>query len=186
MSLASWYALTVKPRHERTTAQHLHHLGLEEFCPTYKSKRRWHDRTKDLDVHLFPGYVFCRFSYPERLSVLNTPGVTAIVGFGKTPAPIPPDEIGALQQIVASGAPAAPWPYVRIGQKVRIEEGVLSGVTGTLLREKDVWRVVVCVELLQRSVAVEIDRRVLSPVETQVYARLQAQRPDSYLPTYPG
>jgi transcription antitermination factor NusG len=169
MSSSSWYALTVKPRHERTTAQHLHNLGLEEFSPTYKTKRRWCDRTKNLDVHLFPGYVFCRFSYPQRLSVLNTPGVTSVVGFGKTAAPIPDDEIGALQQIVASRLPASPWPYVRIGEKVRIEDGVLRGVTGTLLREKDVWRVVVCVELLQRSVAVEIDRRMLSPLESSLW-----------------
>src|SRR5438045_3434869 len=182
MSSTSWYALTVKPRHERTAAQHLHQQDLEEFSPTYREKRRWHDRTKDLEVHLFPGYVFCRFTYQQRLSVLNTPGVTSVVGFGKTPAPIPPDEIAALQRIVSSGARAVPWPYVRVGEKVRIEEGALSGVTGTLLREKDVWRVVVCVELLQRSVAVEIDRRILSPVENIVYARLQAQRPHSYLP----
>jgi transcription antitermination factor NusG len=164
MSTYAWYALTVKPRHERTTALHLVHQGLEEFSPTYRAKRRWCDRTKDLDVHFFPGYVFCRFCYQERMHVLNTPGVTSIVGFGKNPAPIPADEIDALQRIAESRLRVMPWPYMRIGQKIRIEEGVLRGVVGTLLREKDVLRVVVCVELLQRSVAVEIDRQIVSPV----------------------
>jgi transcription antitermination factor NusG len=177
MSTYAWYALMVKPRHERTTAVHLVHQGLEEFSPTYRAKRRWCDRTKDLDVHLFPGYVFCRFSYQERLRVLNTPGVTSIVGFGKTPAPIPGDEIDALQRIAASRLRVMPWPYMRIGQKIRIEEGVLRGVVGTLLREKDILRVVVCVELLQRSVAVEIDRQIISPVESTEWPQLTVLTP---------
>jgi transcription antitermination factor NusG len=165
MSNSSWYALTVKPRHERTTAQNLDHRGFEVFSPTYRIKRRWCDRTKDLDIHLFPGYVFCRFSYPQRMSVLNTPGVTSIVGFAKIPAPIPEDEIDALKRVVTSQLHVLPWPHIRVGQKVRIEEGFLHGVVGTMLRQKDVCRVVVCVELLQRSVAVEIDRRILCPIE---------------------
>src|SRR5207244_2776164 len=123
------------------------------------------------DIHLFPGYVFCRFSYQQRMSVLNTPGVTSIVGFAKIPAPIPEDEIDALKRIITSRFPVLPWPYIRVGQKVRIEEGFLHGVVGTLLREKDVCRVVVCVELLQRSVAVEIDRRMLCPIEELAWPR---------------
>jgi transcription antitermination factor NusG len=162
----SWYALTVKPRHEKTTARNLRLRELEEFLPMYRASRRWCDREKQLELHLFPGYIFCRFCYEDRISVLTTPGVTSIIGFGRTPAAIPEIEILAIKRIVTSRLPVLPWPYVGIGQAVRIEEGCLQGVVGTLLREKDSWRVVVNVELLQRSVAVEIDRGMIRPLKT--------------------
>lgn len=158
---ACWYALTVKPRHEKTAAQHLRQKGLEDFSPVYRARRRWSDRMKELDLHLFPGYVFCRFTYAERMQVLNTPSVTSIVSFGKTPVPVEDSEILAVREILASGYPARPWPYLRAGERVRIEDGCLAGLTGTVVRERDVCRVVVNVELLQRSVAVEIDRESL-------------------------
>ena len=155
---AQWYALTVKPRHEKAAAQNLRLKGLEDFSPVYRARRRWSDRIKELELQLFPGYVFCRFSYARRLDVLNTAGVTSIVGFGKTPAPVDDSEILSVRAIIESGYPALPWPYLRVGQRVRIQEGCLAGLAGTLVREKDVYRVVVNVELLQRSVAVEMDR----------------------------
>lgn len=161
---AEWYALTVKPRHERSAARNLRCRGLEEFSPVYRARRRWCDRVKELELPLFPGYVFCRFAYPQRMLVLNTPSVTSIVEFGRRPAPASDEEIAAVQAIVASGLPAGPWPYLRAGQKVRIEQGCLEGVAGILLREKDACRVLVSVEILQRSVAVEIDRALLCPV----------------------
>jgi transcription antitermination factor NusG len=159
-----WYALTVKPRHERTAAFHLRYQGLEDFSPVYTAKRRWCDRIKDLEVHLFPGYVFCRFGYEQRFQVLNTPGVASIVHFGRTLVPLDDAEIAAIKAIVASGLPAQPWPYLRIGEQVRIERGCLAGVVGTLVRERALYRVVVNVEILQRSVAVEIDRNIIRPV----------------------
>jgi transcription antitermination factor NusG len=161
---ARWYALTVKPRHERTAAQNLRQKGLEDFSPVYRTRRRWSDRLKDLELHLFPGYVFCRFTYGERMQVLNTPSVTSIVGFGRMPTPVDEAEIEAVRRILASGYPALPWPYLKTGQQVRIEDGCLAGLTGTVVREKDTSRVVVNVELLQRSVAVEIDREFLGAV----------------------
>ncbi|MDP3000772.1 MAG: transcription termination/antitermination NusG family protein [Bryobacterales bacterium] len=163
-SRAEWYALAVKPRHERTAARNLHCKGLEEFSPVYRARRRWCDRIKELETPLFPGYVFCRFSFEQRMQVLNTPGVASIVGFGKAPAPLAEEEIAAVQAIVASGFAASPWPYLRVGQKVRIEQGCLEGVVGILLREKGLCRVLVNVEILQRAVAVEIDRGILCPV----------------------
>ena len=159
---AHWYALTVKPRHERTAALNLRQKGLEDFSPVCRVRRRWSDRTKELEQHLFPGYVFCRFAYADRLRVLNTPSVTSIIGFGRMPAPVDEAEILAVRSIVASGYPALPWPYLRPGQQVRIEDGCLAGLSGTVVREKDLCRVVVNVELLQRSVAVEIDRELLA------------------------
>jgi transcription antitermination factor NusG len=163
----SWYALTVRPRHEQTAFQHLRTKQLEPFLPTYRVCRRWSDRTKTLNLCLFPGYVFCRFSYEERLQVLSTPGITSIVGFAKIPAAVPESEIAAIQALVNSGLPVEPWPYLRAGDRVRIEEGCLQGLSGALIREKDRWRVVVNVEMLQRSVAVEVDREALTPVQME-------------------
>ena len=160
----AWFALTVKPRHEKAAAKNLSARGLEPFVPLYTVRRRWSDRTKEVQVSLFPGYVFCRFGYEHRLDVLNLPSVTSIVGFGNAPAPIPDSEIDAIRSIVDSGRPYGPWPFLKVGQQVRIEQGALAGIKGILLREKDSWRVVVSVELLQRSVAVEIDRAMISPV----------------------
>jgi transcription antitermination factor NusG len=164
-SRAPWYALTVKPRHERATARNLRLKGLEEFSPVYRARRLWCDRIKELETELFPGYVFCRFSYEQRLLVLSTPGVTSIVGFGKRPVPVDDREIEAVRAVVTSGLPIQPWPYLRAGQKVRIEQGCLEGVVGIVLRDRDRCRVLINVEILQRTVAVEIDRALLTPVE---------------------
>lgn len=160
-----WYALTVKPRHERVAAQNLRQKGMEDFSPVYRARRRWSDRVQEVESHLFPGYIFCRFSYSERLFVLNTPGVTSIVSFGKSLVPIEEAELLAVKAIVASGYPARPWPYLKPGQRVRIEDGCLAGLAGTLIREKDLCRVVVNVEILQRSVAVEIDREAVGALQ---------------------
>src|SRR5262245_25832398 len=121
MHSARWYALTTKPRLERLTATHLRLKGFDELTPTYRVRRRWSDRTKEIEQQLFPGYVFCRFTYEQRMHVLTTPGVTSVVGFGKTPAPVEDAEIDSIRSIVKSGAKASPWPYLRAGQRVRIE-----------------------------------------------------------------
>jgi len=159
-----WFALTVRPQHEKTTARTLRSQGLEDFLPLYRCRRRWSDRIKELELPLFAGYVFCRFDPESRLSVLTTPGVTSIVSFGGRPAPAADCEILALQKSVASGYPLAPWPFLRSGQRVRIDRGPLAGLEAILVRTKDFWRVILSVELLQRSVAVEIDRDVISPL----------------------
>lgn len=160
-----WFALTSKPRHEKVAAENLRCKGLESFVPLYRSQRQWTDRVQSVDMPLFPGYVFCRFAYASRLPVLNTPGVTSVVSFSDTPAPVADDEISRLRAIQASGLPSQPWPYVRLGQKARIERGALAGLEGVLIREKDSLRVVVSVELLQRAVAVEIDRDIICAVK---------------------
>ena len=158
---AAWYALAVRPRYERITAQLLDSKGFEQMAPVYRHRRRWSDRVKELELLLFPGYVFCRFDYYGKLRVLSTPGVTSIVGCGKFPVPVDDSEIDAIRAILASRLRAQPWPYLRVGEKVRIEQGCLYGLTGTLVREKDSCRVVVNVELLRRSVAVEIQRDMI-------------------------
>lgn len=162
ISSQPWFALAVKPRHEKLVAQCLRYQQIEDFLPLYVERRRWSDRMKSLALPLFPGYVFCRCEYERRLSVLNTPGVNSFVGFGRTPAVVAPEEIAAIQAMLESGLPAGPGAYVRIGQRVRIEGGPLAGLDGILVREKDSLRVVVNVELLQRSVYVEVSRETIS------------------------
>lgn len=162
--LQQWFALRVKPRHEKATAWALHNKGYEEFLPQYRSRRRWSDRIKELDIPLFPGYVFCRFDPEDRLPVLTTPGVVSVIGMGKTPTPVEASEIVALQVVVQSGLQAQPWPFLEVGQAVRIELGPLAGLEGILTDFKNRQRLAVSVTLLQRSVAVEIERAWISPI----------------------
>jgi transcription antitermination factor NusG len=159
----SWFALTVKPRHEKVAAQNLRLRGLEDFLPLQRVRHSWSDRIQTVELPLFPGYVFCHLTYRDRMHALNTPGVRSIVGFGAVDVPLEDSEIQALQALISSGMLLSPWPYLRLGEKVRIERGALEGVCGTLVREKGSWRIVVNVELLQRSVAVEVDRDIVGP-----------------------
>ena len=170
----AWSALTVRPRHEKKTAGGLARMGLEHYLPLYRARRRWSDRIRELDLCLFPGYVFCRFPHAARLAVLNLPGVTSVVSFGTYPAAVPNGEIQAIKDILSSGRRAWPWPLLRTGQKVRIEHGPLAGLTGTLAREKNEWCVVVNIELLGRGVAVEVEREMIS-----VLARNAPPKPPS-------
>ncbi len=160
----SWFALTVKPRHEKAAAQYLDRAGLESFLPLYSSPQRWSDRIKIVQLCLFPGYVFCRFERERRMDVLKAPSVLSIVSFAGKPVVVPDHEIDAIRTILASGDKVWPWPYLKTGQRVRIERGALAGVEGILSKHKNAWRVVVSIELLQRSVAVEIDRELVLPI----------------------
>jgi transcription termination/antitermination protein NusG len=164
--MAEWFALTVRPRHEKTAAQNLRMRGLEDFLPLYNARRQWSDRIQTVELPLFPGYVFCRFHSKDWLRVLGTPGVSTVVGFGKQPAPVSGAEIDAIQKMLTSGMRVSPWPYIQAGTQVEIAGGALSGLRGIALREKGVDRLVVNVELLRRSVAVEIDRALLTPLRT--------------------
>ena len=167
-----WFALTVRPRHEKTVAQILFNKRLEAFLPLYHARQRWSDRVKSVDLPLFPGYIFCRFDYAHRLPVLTTPGVTSLVGYAHVATPVGDGEIAGIQAILASGLPAQPWPYIRAGQLVRIERGALAGLEGVLIREKDSLRVIVSVELLRRAVAVEIDREMVCAVQGAAHATM--------------
>lgn len=161
--MAAWFALTVAPRKEKTTAQLLRAAGLEDFLPLYTSKRRWSDRIKQIENPLFPGYVFCRFDPKVRRAVLKTPGVVSIVSFGRNPEPVDEAEIAALQAVCRSGLAATPWPRPKVGSKVRLQEGPLKGLEGILVEDKKT-RLVLSLTLLQRSVAVEIDQAWIGPV----------------------
>jgi transcription antitermination factor NusG len=152
-----WFGLHIKSNFEKVTATILEARGLEVYFPSFRSRRRWSDRVKEIDQPLFPGYLFCRFDPHNRLPILMTPGVLSIVGIAKTPAPIADAEICAVQRIVESGLAAGPWPFLQAGQQVVIERGPLAGTEGILLKFKNRYRIVVSVSLLQRSIAAEID-----------------------------
>jgi transcription antitermination factor NusG len=141
--------------------------GFESFLPLYKSQRRWSDRIKEIDLPLFPGYVFCHFSAMNRLPILTVPGVVQVVGIGKIPAPIDDTEIAAIQVAVKSGLPSEPWPSLCVGHRVRIEHGPLLGIEGTLLGFRGHSRLILSVTLLQRSVAVQVDEAWVQPIPLQ-------------------
>ena len=158
-----WFAVRTANGRERAVATQLQAKGIEEFLPIYRTRRQWSDRTKELELPLFPGYLFCRFDFNNRLPILITPGVKAIVGFGKAPTPVPDDEIDDLRRVVATGAVHPHHQYLTVGERVRIREGSLAGVEGILVDIKNSWRIVISVDLLQRSVAVELDRAAIEP-----------------------
>jgi len=160
----SWYALRVKSRYENTVASNLYARGYKSLLPLYNCRRRWSDRFKEIELPLFPGYVFCQFNLHDRLPVLSIPGVVHVVGVGRTPLPIDETEIDAIQATVKSGLPRQPWPFLEIGHRVRIEHGPLCGIEGILLGFRGHQRLVLSVTLLQRSVGVQVDEAWVQPV----------------------
>ena len=176
----NWFALHVKPQHERTVEQQLNARLLEGYSPYYSARRRWSDRVKTVEFPLFPRYVFCRFSFEERFKVLGIPSVLSIVGFGGAPSPVSDAEIESVKSMVGSGLPLMPWPCLRVGERVRICHGPLSGLEGILTREKGAYRVVVSIELLQRAVAVEVERDLIEPGSSP------KRTAGSTLPQFPG
>jgi transcription antitermination factor NusG len=161
---SAWYALTVRPQHERAVELALATRGLTPYLPVFETVRKWSDRFKKLVVPLFPGYIFCRFDTSSRVQVLKTPGVISIVSTGQTPTPVPDAQVEAVQRMLASGSPVEPWTYLKEGERVRIEEGPMAGIEGILLEVRDACRLVVAIDLFQRSVAVQVHRESVVPV----------------------
>jgi transcription antitermination factor NusG len=159
-----WFALQVRTRWENSTAVLLSGKGYQTFLPTYKLRKRWKGKVREMDSALFPGYVFCNFDAQKRLPILVTPGVMSVVGQGRIPLPVDDAEITAIQTVVSSGFRVEPWPYLELGQRIRIEEDALQGLEGILINFKGNHRVIVSVSLLRRSVALEIDRSCVRPV----------------------
>jgi transcriptional antiterminator NusG len=153
-----WIALVVRPRAERKVQARLASANIESFVPWHRVRRRWSDRVKVLEENLFPGYVFCRSTFAERFLVLKQPGVKSVVGS------IPEPEIAALRRTITSDLPLGPWPFLRSGQRVRVEHGVLAGIIGKLVRDCSGWRVVISIDSLQQSIAVEVDRDMIRPL----------------------
>ncbi|HXX44123.1 MAG TPA: transcription termination/antitermination NusG family protein [Candidatus Acidoferrales bacterium] len=159
-----WYALQVRTRWEVSTAGLLSGKGYRTLLPTYAAKKGRNGKFREAGAPLFPGYVFCNFDAQNRLPILITPGVIAVVGRGRVPLPVDDNEIAAIQMVVTSGLPAEPCPYLELGQRVRIDSDALQGLEGILVHFKGNHRIVVSVSLLRRSVALEIDRSRVTPV----------------------
>jgi transcription antitermination factor NusG len=162
--LERWFAVQVRTRWESSTALLLSGKGYQTLLPTYRTQKRWYGKLRQVNAPLFPGYVFCQFDTQKRLPILVTPGVIAVVGQGKVPLPVDDTEIEAIRTLVSSGVPVEPWPFLELGQKVRIESDALQGLEGILVQFKGNHRVILSVSLLRRSVALEIDRACVRPL----------------------
>ena len=158
-----WYAACTSPRHEKSVAQQLEGNQVQYFLPLYQSLRRWKDRRKQIELPLFPGYIFVHVALKDRLQVLRLPGVLQFVGFGGKPAVLPDVEIESLREGLMRGLRAEPHPYLKVGRRVRVHSGPMSGMEGILVRRKEKFRVVLSIDLIQRSVAVEVDESEIEP-----------------------
>jgi transcription antitermination factor NusG len=158
-----WFAVQVVPRFEARIAILLEQKGYLTFLPTHKVNRRWANRAKILELPLFPGYVFCRDQEQAAGLIVATSQVIRIVGFGAQPSPIDDQDIDALRKLQNSGLPAEPCSYLRIGDRVQIKNGPLSGVTGILAQIRNSRRLVISVDAIMKSVSVEIDEIQVSP-----------------------
>lgn len=161
-----WYAVQTRARHEKKVAKQLQEKGATTFLPLVTQTHRWSDRRKVIELPLFPCYAFARLtpSVEMRLPALQTPGVLSIVGAHGVGAPIPDKEIEDLQTLLAQNVSSSLSPFIKVGQRVRIRGGCLDGVEGILVAEKSDRRLVVSIELIQRSVSVLIDGYEVEPI----------------------
>jgi transcription antitermination factor NusG len=153
----NWFAVCTRYQHEKTAARILEYREFEVFLPLYKARHRWKDRIKEVSLPLFPGYLFVREGFKRWLAILTTPGVTSIVSCGHQPAAIPFSEIEGVKRVVESTLRVEPHPFLKAGDWVRVKHGPIAGVEGILLRQKNVARLVLSVEMLGQSAAVEVD-----------------------------
>jgi transcription antitermination factor NusG len=156
-SSQGWLAVHTRHQHEGLAARSLACKGFDTFLPQYSSVRMWSDRSKELSAPLFPGYVFLRNEPEHRFRIVTTPGVLNLVGFAGVPAVIPDSEIEAVRQTLGRRVQLAPYPFLNSGDWVRVKAGPLEGIEGILVRHKKLFRLVLSVQLLQRSASVEVD-----------------------------
>lgn len=157
-----WLAVQVWTGREQLCATHLRSRGYDVLLPCYYEHRRWSDRVKKIERPLFAGYVFCCLDLSVRSKIVTTPGVVGIVGNRQGALPLPDSEIEAIRRLVETQVSAEPWPFLQPGQTVHVQAGPLQGIEGTVLVTKNNHRLVISVPLLQRSVAVEVDREWIS------------------------
>jgi len=160
---AHWYAAYTNSHHEKRVGSYFAERRIESFLPLYAAVRRWKNRCQmNLELPLFPNYVFVRIDPRERVRVLEVPGVLSLVGFARTPAPLPDFEIEALRCGLGKRT-VEPHPYLVMGERVRIRAGAMVGMEGVLLRKKNNFRVVLALDVIMLGVAVEVDADDLEP-----------------------
>ncbi len=161
---APWFALYTTARHEKHVSEILAHRQIETFLPLYRTTRQWKkSRPVDLELPLFPTYVFARIAQQTRSAVLGTPGVLSIVGSAREPWPLSDSDIETIR-LGLQMRKIEPHPYLTVGERVRIKAGVMAGVEGVLVRKKNDLRVVLSLDAIMRSVAVEVDADDIEPV----------------------
>jgi transcription antitermination factor NusG len=159
-----WWAVYTRHQHEKTVAESFSRSDLEVFLPLYSIARQWKDRVRHLSLPLFPGYVFLRGEYERRVQILSTPGVHCIVTIANRPATIPEVEVEAIRRAVESPLEIEPHPFLRRGNWVRITSGPLADIEGILIRRKGSCRLILSAELLQKSIAIEVDAFSVEPI----------------------
>ncbi len=159
MKSRAWFALYTRHQHEKAVAQLLCRKGVEIFLPLYNAAHRWKDRIKQLSLPLFPNYVFVLAGYDRNIDIdiLQTPGIYDFVRRGGLPAPIPGEEIDAVRRVVERGLSVEPHPFLKSGDRARVKSGPLEGLEGILIRKKNFHRLVLSVDLLLRSISVEVE-----------------------------
>lgn len=152
-----WFAVQTRYRFERKVAAQLAAKGMKVFIPARRENRAWSDRTKEVLVPLFPGYAFVRSdrSVVRRVSVLQTAGVMGFVSFAGTAATVPQKQIEDLELLLAEAVPFSMYPFLKVGQKVRIRGGCIDGLEG-LLTQRDRDKLVMSIESIERSLAIQI------------------------------
>lgn len=160
----SWFALYTRHQHEKSVAESLERKGIEVFLPLYNTAHRWKDRVKKLSLPLFPNYVFVFTNLESRLEILSSPGIYDFVRAASRPAEVPIEEIEAVRRVIETGLSVEPHPFLRIGERVRLKAGPLEGIEGILIRKKSFYRLVLSVELLARSISVEIGVADVEPI----------------------
>jgi transcription antitermination factor NusG len=159
-----WYAAYTSAQHEKKVATELGRRNVESFLPLYSAERRWSDRRVRLELPLFPGYVFVHLALRDRLRVLQVPGVAKLVSFGGLPVVLPDKQIETLRAGLNGQVRAEPHPFLTVGRRMRVLRGPFQGAEGILVRKKGVYRMVLSLELIMRSVAVEVDVSEVEPV----------------------
>jgi transcription antitermination factor NusG len=165
-TVQTWFALQTRPRNEKKVDYLLRQKGYECLTPTYRQKRKWSDRTVEIDLPLFPTYVLCRFNSSVLDKAVSTSGVIRIVGFNGKPAEVAVEEIEALQLLMQGSLLREPWRYLPDGTLVLVETGPLTGVQGIIHQDDNYRRLVISITLLQRSVAIQLDESTIVSVVT--------------------
>ena len=160
----AWYALYTRHQHEKVVAQTLSNKRFEIFLPLYNTVHHWKDRNRQLSLPLFPCYVFIRAGLDRRGEVISTPGIHAYVSVGGRPIPIPDEEIAAVRQTITRCARVEPHPFLKCGDWVRVKYGPLEGIEGILVRQKNQFRLVLSVKLLQQAAAAEVDMSMVERI----------------------
>jgi transcription antitermination factor NusG len=178
---ALWYAAYTSANREKRVAEELTRKSVQHFLPLYGAVRRWKDRRVELQLPLFPGYIFVQIALRDRLDVLKVPGVVRLVGFNCTPTPVPKEQVEGLRHALQEGLRAEPHPYLDAGRQVRIKAGPLAGWKGVVVRRKGDFRVVLSAELIQRSISMDIEASFLEPLnEVHRVPRKVAGKPQEF------